>query len=132
MGARPIALANCLRFGEWASPHTQHLYRHVVKGSVTMAIALAYQLFGNVAFDPAYQNNILVNAMAVGLVDESKIFIRSTGKPSNLLVYAGSYTGLDGIGPPWPLKAFLTRRNISVALCKWVILLWKSFLWKRS
>ena len=98
MGARPIALLNCLRFGDWDDTHTQYLYRHVVKGIGDYGNCIGIPTVGgNVAFHPAYQKNILVNAMAVGIVNQNQIFTGSTGQPSNLIIYAGSYTGLDGI-----------------------------------
>ena len=52
---------------------------------------------GETNFDPAYNNNILVNAMCVGLVDASRIFYSAAAGAGNPVVYVGSKTGRDGI-----------------------------------
>ncbi|MBD3771738.1 MAG: phosphoribosylformylglycinamidine synthase subunit PurL, partial [Rhodobacterales bacterium] len=48
-------------------------------------------------FDEGYNGNILVNAMAVGLADQDKIFYARGATPGNPIFYVGSKTGRDGI-----------------------------------
>jgi phosphoribosylformylglycinamidine synthase len=52
---------------------------------------------GMTFFHPAYDKNILVNAMAVGLVRQDRIFRAKAAGPGNPVLYAGSKTGRDGI-----------------------------------
>src|SRR6185437_9558734 len=48
-------------------------------------------------FDPRYNDNILVNAMCVGLVDANRIFRSAAKGVGHPVVYVGSKTGRDGI-----------------------------------
>uniref|UniRef100_UPI0025F0EBAA phosphoribosylformylglycinamidine synthase subunit PurL n=1 Tax=uncultured Sphingomonas sp. TaxID=158754 RepID=UPI0025F0EBAA len=50
-----------------------------------------------VNFHPAYDGNILVNAMTVGIADTDKIFYSAASGVGNPIVYVGSKTGRDGI-----------------------------------
>jgi phosphoribosylformylglycinamidine synthase subunit PurL len=50
-----------------------------------------------VNFDRAYDGNILVNAMTVGIADQDKIFYSAASGVGNPIVYVGSKTGRDGI-----------------------------------
>ena len=52
---------------------------------------------GETQFDAGYNGNILVNAMAVGLADQDKIFYARGATPGNPIFYVGSKTGRDGI-----------------------------------
>jgi phosphoribosylformylglycinamidine (FGAM) synthase-like enzyme len=52
---------------------------------------------GEVNFHPAYNGNILVNAMTVGVADTDKIFYSAASGVGNPIVYVGSKTGRDGI-----------------------------------
>jgi len=52
---------------------------------------------GEVNFDPAYDGNILVNAMTVGVANTDKIFYSAATGVGNSIVYVGSKTGRDGI-----------------------------------
>ena len=52
---------------------------------------------GETNFDPAYDGNILVNAMTVGVADQDKIFYSAATGVGNPIVYVGSKTGRDGI-----------------------------------
>ena len=52
---------------------------------------------GEVNFDPGYNNNILVNAMCVGLAKSDKIFYSAAKGVGLPVVYVGSKTGRDGI-----------------------------------
>jgi phosphoribosylformylglycinamidine synthase len=52
---------------------------------------------GEVNFDEAYDGNILVNAMTVGVAKTDKIFYSAATGIGNPIVYVGSKTGRDGI-----------------------------------
>jgi phosphoribosylformylglycinamidine synthase len=69
MGARPIAALNSLRFGDPKNVHMRHLIKGVVSGIGDYGNCLGVPTVGGeVYFDPCYQQNILVNAMSVGIV----------------------------------------------------------------
>ena len=53
---------------------------------------------GEVAFDPSYSGNPLVNAMAVGLLETDAIVTAAARGVGNPVLYVGSTTGRDGTG----------------------------------
>ena len=52
---------------------------------------------GECSFHPAYNGNILVNAMAVGIARADRLFRSAAAGVGNAVVYVGSRTGRDGI-----------------------------------
>ena len=52
---------------------------------------------GEINFHPAYNGNILVNAMTVGIAPTDRIFYSAAAGVGNPVVYVGSKTGRDGI-----------------------------------
>jgi len=98
MGARPIANMNALRFGSPDHPKTRHLVSGVVAGIGGYGNCVGVPTVGGeCTFHPAYNGNILVNAMTVGLADTDKIFYSAAAGIGNPVVYVGSKTGRDGI-----------------------------------
>jgi phosphoribosylformylglycinamidine synthase subunit PurL len=98
MGARPIANLNALRFGDPQHPKMQHLIAGVVAGIGGYGNCVGVPTVGGeVNFHPAYNGNILVNAMTVGLARQDKIFYSAAAGLGNPVVYVGSKTGRDGI-----------------------------------
>jgi phosphoribosylformylglycinamidine synthase len=98
MGARPIALANALRFGSADHPLTKRLVSGVVSGIGGYGNCVGVPtVCGETNFHPGYNGNILVNAMCVGLADADKIFYARGAKAGSPIVYFGSKTGRDGI-----------------------------------
>ena len=98
MGARPVALMNALRFGSPDHPRTRHLVSGVVSGIGGYGNCVGIPTVGGeTGFDPAYDGNILVNAMAVGIADADRIFYARASGVGNPVVYVGSKTGRDGI-----------------------------------
>ena len=98
MGARPIALANALRFGSPDHPLTRRLVSGVVAGIGGYGNCVGVPtVCGETNFHPGYNGNILVNAMCVGLADADKIFYARGAKAGSPIVYFGSKTGRDGI-----------------------------------
>ncbi|WP_333571258.1 phosphoribosylformylglycinamidine synthase subunit PurL [Sphingomonas sp.] len=98
MGARPIANMNALRFGRPDHPKMKHLIAGVVHGIGGYGNCVGVPTVGGeVNFHPAYDGNILVNAMTVGIADTDKIFYSAASGVGNSIVYVGSKTGRDGI-----------------------------------
>jgi len=98
MGARPVANLNALRFGRPDHPKTRHLVAGVVAGIGGYGNCVGVPTVGGeVNFDPAYDGNILVNAMTVGVAKTDKIFYSAASGIGNPIVYIGSKTGRDGI-----------------------------------
>lgn len=98
MGARPIACLNSLRFGNPLTPRTQYLLRDVVKGIGDYSNSFGVPtVAGDIFFDDSYNENPIVNAMAVGIVEQGKIARGKAIGEGNLVVIVGSSTGRDGI-----------------------------------
>ncbi|HPE47031.1 MAG TPA: phosphoribosylformylglycinamidine synthase subunit PurL [Hyphomonas sp.] len=98
MGARPVALLNALRFGDPSHPKTRSLVAGVVAGIGGYGNCVGVPtVAGETQFDAGYNGNILVNAMAVGIADQDKIFYARGATPGNPIFYVGSKTGRDGI-----------------------------------
>jgi len=98
MGARPVANLNALRFGRPDHPKTRHLVAGVVAGIGGYGNCVGVPTVGGeVNFDAAYDGNILVNAMTVGVAKTDKIFYSAATGVGNPIVYVGSKTGRDGI-----------------------------------
>ena len=98
MGARPVANMNALRFGSPDHPKMRHLIAGVVHGIGGYGNCVGVPTVGGeVNFDRAYDGNILVNAMTVGVAKTDKIFYSAATGIGNPIVYVGSKTGRDGI-----------------------------------
>jgi phosphoribosylformylglycinamidine synthase len=118
MGARPVAAMNSLRFGPIidgqgegdtdSSLVTRHSSLHVNRNrSILKGCVAGIGHYGNcfgvptvggeVAFDPSYSLNPLVNAFALGLVRKDQIFFGKASGIGNPVLYAGAKTGRDGI-----------------------------------
>lgn len=98
MGARPIAALNSLRFGSLDNPRTQYLLKGVVKGIGDYGNCFGVPTVGGeVYFDPSYQENPLVNAMAVGIVKKDQVARAIASGVGNPVLIVGSATGRDGI-----------------------------------
>ena len=98
MGARPVANANALRFGRPEHPKMQHLVKGVVAGIGGYGNCVGVPtICGETNFHEAYDGNILVNAMTLGVADADKIFYSAATGVGNPIVYVGSKTGRDGI-----------------------------------
>ncbi|WP_348922831.1 phosphoribosylformylglycinamidine synthase subunit PurL [Enterococcus rotai] len=98
MGARPIALLDSLRFGELTNERTKYLLEEVVAGISGYGNCIGIPTVGGeVAFDPCYEGNPLVNAMCVGLIDHKDIQKGQAKGIGNVIMYVGAKTGRDGI-----------------------------------
>src|SRR6201988_1121192 len=98
MGARPIACLNALSFGAPEHAKTRHLVAGVVAGIGGYGNSFGVPTVGGqVRFHTRYDGNILVNAFALGLAEQNKIFYAKATGVGNPIVYLGSKTGRDGI-----------------------------------
>ena len=98
MGARPIALLNSIHFGSPKHSKTKSLLNGVVSGIGGYGNCIGIPtVAGETKFNDTYNENILVNAMAVGHAKRDKIFYSKAKGLNKSVVYVGSKTGRDGI-----------------------------------
>lgn len=98
MGARPIAILDSLRFGDLKNPRVKYLFEQVVSGIAAYGNCIGIPTVGGeVAFDPCYNGNPLVNAMCVGLINHEDIQVGQARGIGNTVMYVGASTGRDGI-----------------------------------
>ena len=98
MGARPIALLNSLRFGPLDVPRNRFLLAGVVGGIADYGNCIGVpDVAGEIAFDPCYSGNPLINAMCVGLLDHARLMSATAHGPGDLLLLVGADTGRDGM-----------------------------------
>jgi phosphoribosylformylglycinamidine synthase subunit PurL len=98
MGARPVASLNSLKFGSFDSPRTRYLLGGVVGGIGGYGNCVGVPTVGGeVMFDDAYNDNILVNAFCIGLARSEELQSARAKGVGNPVLYVGSATGRDGI-----------------------------------
>jgi phosphoribosylformylglycinamidine synthase len=99
MGARPIALLDSLRFGDVGGARSRALLDGAVRGigHYGNCVGVA-NVGGEVVFEPGYEQNPLVNAMCVGLLQQDRLQRARAGGVGNHVVLFGARTGRDGIG----------------------------------
>ncbi len=108
IGARPIAVLDSLRFGEPAAAASSATdggarARYLLDGAVSgighygNSIGVP-TVGGEVYFEAPYEQNCLVNAMALGLAQRERLIRSAAAGPGNVLVLFGASTGRDGIG----------------------------------
>src|SRR6056300_493429 len=99
MGARPVAVMDALRFGALDHPDTQRVAPGVVSGISFYGNCLGLpNIGGETWFDAIYQNNPLVNALAVGVLRHVDLHLANAKGADNKVVLSGARTGGDGIG----------------------------------
>ena len=99
MGARPVAVMDALRFGAVDHPDTARVLPGVVSGISFYANCLGLpNIGGETWFDPVYQANPLVNALAVGVLRHEDLHLANARGAGNKVVLFGARTGGDGIG----------------------------------
>jgi len=98
MGARPIALLNSLRFGSLDAPGTRRLLEGVVAGIAGYGNSIGIPTVGGeIAFEPSYAGNPLVNVFCLGIARASDIIKGVASGVGNAVYYVGAKTGRDGI-----------------------------------
>ena len=103
MGAEVIALADCLRFGNVDDPnsHQRYVAQQAVDGIAAYGNAIGVpNIAGDVYFDEGFNDNCLVNVIALGLVKESEIIHSRAPKGSAGwdIVLVGKATDASGFG----------------------------------
>jgi phosphoribosylformylglycinamidine synthase II len=94
MGARPVALLDGLYFGDpgW-------MFRRAVAGIGHYGNCVGVpNVGGETRFDEAYRDNVLVNAMCVGLLPSERVTRAKARTAGHAVVLYGATTGRDGIG----------------------------------
>jgi phosphoribosylformylglycinamidine synthase len=98
MGARPIALLNSLRFGPLEAPGMSRLLEGVVAGIAGYGNSIGIPTVGGeIAFEPSYAGNPLVNVFCLGVARASDIVKGVASGVGNSVYYVGAKTGRDGI-----------------------------------
>ena len=98
MGARPVALLDSLRFGPLDEPRQRHLFDGVVAGIGGYGNCIGIPTVGGeVYFDESYRYNCLVNAMCVGIIEQSRLTRAAASGAGNTVLLVGADTGRDGI-----------------------------------
>ena len=99
MGARPFAVLDSLKFGKLDSERTRYLLSGVVHGISLYGNAIGVPTVGgDTVFHDCYEENPLVNVMALGYMRHEELQSGTVGEVGNQLVYLGSKTGRDGLG----------------------------------
>jgi phosphoribosylformylglycinamidine synthase len=99
MGARPVAVMDALRFGPADAHDTARVLPGVVSGISFYGNCLGLpNIGGELAFDPCYAGNPLVNALCVGLMKHDDLKSAVATGTGNKIVLFGSRTGPDGVG----------------------------------
>ena len=99
MNARPVCLANYLCFGDIHYPITKRLLDGVVRGIGGYGNCIGLPtITGQTEFHSSFNENILVNALALGVYGPSdEVMTSRLKKAGSYVVYAGAMTGRDGI-----------------------------------
>jgi phosphoribosylformylglycinamidine synthase II len=99
MGARPVAVMDALRFGPADAHDTARVLPGVVSGISFYGNCLGLpNIGGELAFDPCYAGNPLVNALCVGVMRHTDLKAAVAAGLGNKVVLFGSRTGPDGVG----------------------------------
>jgi phosphoribosylformylglycinamidine synthase II len=101
MGAEVIGIADPLRFGRLEDPHCRYVAQSVVDGIAAYGNAIGVpNLGGDVYIDESFDDNVLVNVVALGLVKEREI-IHSYAPANSIgydIVLVGKATDRSGFG----------------------------------
>src|SRR5437660_5899884 len=107
MGAPPIAVLDSLRFGEITpgknttaedAAKNRRILDGVIRGIGSYGNCFGVPTVGGeVAFEPCYSQNPLVNALALGIAKKEEIFLAIAKGIGNPVSYVGAKTGRDGI-----------------------------------
>src|SRR5437763_14041743 len=99
IGARPIATLDSLRFGELDSGRSRYLLDRAVAGIGHYGNSVGVPTIGGeVYFEGPYEQNCLINAMALGIGETEKLVRAAAAGVGNVVILFGASTGRDGIG----------------------------------
>jgi phosphoribosylformylglycinamidine synthase II len=101
MGAELIGLADPLRFGRLEDPHCRYVAQSVVDGIAAYGNAIGVpNLGGDIYIDESFDDNVLVNVVALGLIKDRDII--HSHAPANAIGYdivlVGKATDRSGFG----------------------------------
>ncbi|HVC19617.1 MAG TPA: phosphoribosylformylglycinamidine synthase subunit PurL [Vicinamibacterales bacterium] len=98
MGARPTALLNSLRFGPLDTALARRIMEGVVAGIGGYGNSIGIPTVGGeIAFEPTYAGNPLVNVFCLGIAKHDEIVKGIASGAGNPVYYVGAKTGRDGI-----------------------------------
>lgn len=98
MGARPVALVDCLFFGEPGDPFVDRIVKGVIHGIADYGNCVGVPtVAGQTIFAKRYAGNPLVNAMAVGVMRRQDLTLAKAETTGAQVVYYGNATGRDGV-----------------------------------
>ncbi len=128
MGARPIALLNSLRFGSLDDPPTRRLLEGIVAGIGGYGNSIGIPTVGGeVAFEPSYAGNPLVNAFCLGIARADALVMGRASGVGNPVYYVGAKTGRDGIhGATMASAEFDDQTADKRPPCRWATRSWRS------
>src|SRR5579875_1750178 len=90
MGARPVGVMDALRFGPADAPDTRRLLPRVVSGISFYGNCLGLpNIGGELAFDPCYSGNPLVNALCLGVLRHDELQVAQASGEGNLVMLLG-------------------------------------------
>jgi phosphoribosylformylglycinamidine synthase II len=99
IGARPIAVLDSLRFGDPSGARVRYLLDGAVSGIGHYGNSIGVPTVGGeVYFEGPYEQNCLVNAMALGLAPRERLVRSAAAGVGNIVILFGAATGRDGIG----------------------------------
>jgi phosphoribosylformylglycinamidine synthase II len=101
MGAEVIGIADPLRFGRLENEHCRYVAQQVVDGIAAYGNAIGVpNVGGDVFFDESFDDNVLVNVVALGLVKEKDIIHSRAprGSAGWDIVLVGKATDRSGFG----------------------------------
>lgn len=95
---QPVAAPYCAGVTEEQSARNRFLLAGVVSGIAHYGNCIGIPTVGGeVAFDPSYTNNCLVNAMCLGIARKKDLIKGSAHGPGNPALIVGARTGRDGV-----------------------------------
>ncbi|MDD4047971.1 MAG: phosphoribosylformylglycinamidine synthase subunit PurL [Clostridia bacterium] len=111
-GARPIGILNSLRFGSLKNKETRCLFKDVVANTASYGDIIGIPtVASDVNFHLSYEDNCIVNTMAVGLMEHKNLAKSEVGKIGNSVMIVGACTGRDG-----KYKATFVSKELSETL----------------
>lgn len=111
MNARPILLADSLKFGNLKNPHTKYLFENVVNGISFYGNCTGIPtITGETDFDDRFEKNPIINVFALGIGKTEKI-TTSKAVPDKKIMLIGSKTMRDGAGGAVFASKELTKKE---------------------
>ncbi|MFW9804332.1 MAG: phosphoribosylformylglycinamidine synthase subunit PurL, partial [Candidatus Thorarchaeota archaeon] len=95
-GCKPIALLNCLRFGEPSIRENATALKEAVRGISQFANNIGIPMIGgDTEFDESFENNSVLNVVCVGITSPGSMVMSRASTPGHHLVLFGANTRRD-------------------------------------